>query len=88
MVKSRKKKGNYLLKWHSGVITYAKLMGVNSERVRVAMEAGEIVPDLVGVEREKMIDLKKYGDFVFPQKAQDKETPKVELSDKKEGRGK
>ncbi|MDM8175952.1 hypothetical protein QT327_16620 [Olivibacter sp. 47] len=76
MVKSRKRKGKYLLKWHSGVITYAKLMGVNSERVRVAMEAGEIVADLIGVEQEKMIDLRKYGDFVFLQEAQDKEMPK------------
>lgn len=85
MVERRKTKGRHLLREHCGVIAYAKLMGVNSERVRVAMEAEEIVPDLVGKDGYEMIDLKKYGHYVFPREAENRDTSKDKLSCKRKG---
>jgi hypothetical protein len=58
-------KAKHLLKSHVTIMDYAKHKMVYPTSVYSAINAGKIKPDIIGLSRIKMIDLKIYGAYKF-----------------------
>jgi hypothetical protein len=66
-------KTKHLLKSHVTIMDYAKHKMVYPASVYSAIKAGKIMPDIIGLSRIKMIDLKIYGAYKFGLHSPDKE---------------
>ena len=66
-------KAKHLLKSHVTIMDYAKHKMVYPTSVYSAIKAGKIKPDIIGLSRIKMIDLKIYGAYTFGLHNPDKE---------------
>ena len=58
-------KAKHLLKSHVTIMDYAKHKMVYPTSVYSAIKAGKIKPDIIGLSRIKIIDLKIYGAYKF-----------------------
>jgi len=66
-------KTKHLLKSHVTITDFAKHKMVYPTSVYSAINAGKIKPDIIGLSRIKMIDLKIYGAYKFELHNPDKE---------------
>ena len=72
MKRKNKPYKNHLLKSHETVTDFAFRKRVYLNSVYSAIEQGKIVPDVIGISKILMIDLRKYGSYRFQVRNPDK----------------
>lgn len=72
MKRKNKFYGKHLLKSHETVTDFAFRKRVYLNSVYSAIEQGKIIPDVIGISKTLMIDLRKYGSYRFQVRNPDK----------------